>query len=78
MTLFSQRNGYIPVEKTLLREVVPPGARTALWNVLKSCIWDKWEDYNYGWTPDSERINELCRQLWISFRWYSDGDLQFP
>lgn len=67
MALFSQRYGYSPAEKAFQREAVSPELRTALWNVLNLCIWERWEDYHYGWTPDSERINDLCQRLWIQY-----------
>jgi len=65
MTLFSQRYGHTPAEKAFQRETVSAELRTALWNLLNLCIWERWEPYQYGWRPDRERINGLLQRLWI-------------
>lgn len=67
MASFSQRHGYKPVKEAFQRENVARELRTALWNVLNLCIWDKWEDYEYGWTPTSERINGFIQRLWLNY-----------
>ncbi len=65
MALFSQRYGHSPAEKAFQREAASQQLRTALWNLLNLLIWEKWEDYDYGWTPHSKRINGLLKRLWI-------------
>lgn len=65
MALFSKRYAHTPAEPPFQRESVSRELRTALWNVLKLCIWDRWEAYQYGWTHESERINDLVQRIWI-------------
>lgn len=67
MAQFSQRYGYKRVDKLIQREAVSPELRIALWNVLNLYIWQRWERYSHGWTPDSERINKLSQRLWIQY-----------
>jgi hypothetical protein len=66
MTLFSERYGYT-AKQAFQREVVSPDLRTGLWNVLKLCVWDFWEDYEYEWTVDSQRINRMVERLWLHY-----------
>jgi hypothetical protein len=65
MPSFSQRYGHTPAEKAFQRENVSAELRTALWNCLNLRIWDRWQHYEYCWSPDSERINGLMQRLWL-------------
>ena len=62
---FSERHGYRKVSDVIIREDVTASQRTGIWNVLKTYAWDLWEEYQYGWTPESQIINEYLHRLWI-------------
>ena len=67
MPKFSQRYGYTEIERAFQRERIDDALRIALWNVLSLSTWDRWKRYNYGYTPDSERINLLAQRLWFHY-----------
>jgi len=67
MATFSDRHGYTPVKKLILREDVPIHMRLALWNMLNISIWKQWRFYDYGWTAESDRINALLKRIWLHF-----------
>src|SRR5437899_88485 len=72
MAKFSQRYGHTPLEQAFQREAVDSRLRTSLWNVLNLCVWERWEPYEYGSTPDSQRINALLKRVWFH---YFKGDI---
>jgi hypothetical protein len=67
MSKFSQRYGYTAIERAFQRERVDDTLRTSLWNVLSVCMWDRWKPYDYAYTPDSVRINNIVRRLWFHY-----------
>ncbi len=67
MSLFSQRKGLKPLEKTIQKDSVDQELRNALWTALHECIYEKWRDYDYGWDDNSAAINSLFNSYWI---WY--------
>ena len=67
MARFSERYGYTQIERAFQRETMDVELRTALWNVLSICMWNKWEDYDYGNTADSELIDVITKRLWFNY-----------
>jgi hypothetical protein len=67
MPRFSERYGYTPIERAFQRERMDKALRTALWNVLSVTMWDKWDYYQYGYTPDSQRINAITHRVWFQY-----------
>jgi len=69
MGKFSQRHGYTQIERAFQRERVDEALRTLLWNVIKICMWDRWEPYReyVGYSPDSQQINSISKRLWFAF-----------
>jgi hypothetical protein len=67
MSNFSQRYGYVPLEKVFQRESVDEALRTKLWNVLKVIIWDKYDHSNPQLRNVSTRIDLMLKRLWFNF-----------
>ena len=67
MSKFSQRYGYVPLEKAFQRESVDEALRTKLWNVLKVAIWDRYDHSNYSLRETSEHIDMMLKRLWFHF-----------
>lgn len=67
MSKFSQRYGYVPVEKAFQRESADAALRTKLWNVLKVTIWDRYDHSNYSLRATSENIDLMLKRLWFHF-----------
>lgn len=67
MPKFSQRYGYVPIEKAFQREFVDDALRTKLWNVLKVTIWDRYDHSNYSLRENSQRIDMMLKRLWFNF-----------
>ncbi|MDD2684945.1 MAG: hypothetical protein PHY62_02180 [Gallionella sp.] len=67
MSKFSQRYGYMPVEKAFQREFADTALRTKLWNVLKVTIWDRYDHSNYSLRSTSENIDLMLKRLWFHF-----------
>jgi len=67
MSKFSQRYGYVPVEKAFQRESVDEALRTKLWNVLKVTIWDKYDPNSSRHREVCANINMMVKRLWFHF-----------
>ena len=58
MALFSERNGYVSVDKTIVREDVPEKLRIALWNVMR--LQFSMMDLEMGYP----NLRKLIREFW--------------
>jgi hypothetical protein len=67
MSKFSQRYGYVPVEKAFQREFADEALRIKLWNVLKVTIWDQYDHSNYNLRGTSQNIDLMLKRLWFHF-----------
>ncbi len=67
MPRFSQRYGYLPLEKAFQRESADESLRTKLWNVLKVAIWDNYNPHEYRLQETTSKIDEMLRRLWFNF-----------
>jgi hypothetical protein len=67
MAKFSQRYGYVPLEKAFQRESIDEELRTKLWNVLKVTIWDKYDHSDYLLRDASQHIDMMLKRLWFHF-----------
>ncbi len=70
MALFSQRQGYTPLNKAFQYESVDQELRNRLWNIFKIFVWDYWQPYSYP-HPDNELLTNLVenfvKEYWHSF-----------
>lgn len=64
MSLFSQRKGIRPIQKSIQREAIDDELRNQLWSALKLTIWDKFFYAGLGRTGVSF---ELIQKLWLYY-----------
>ena len=67
MPSFSQRTGLQTLEKIIQRESIDDDLKNSLWSALVIAVYDRWEPFQYAWTSESEQINSLLRNYWLSF-----------
>jgi hypothetical protein len=69
MSLFSQRKGIRPLQKSIQREAIDKELRNCLWSALKMAIWDRYMPANYydQYNEDSRRVLYLVQQIWLNY-----------
>lgn len=63
MGSFSERYGYIAVEKVFQREFVNNELRVKIWNILKIALWDKRNTNDLY----NEKVSLLVKKIWFNF-----------
>jgi hypothetical protein len=66
MSLFSQRKGLKPLEKTIQRDAVDEETRNRLWTVLQYCIWDQWR-HDFEYHHKAKAVETLLNTLWFRY-----------
>jgi len=70
MTLFSQRQGYTPIEKALQRESIDDELRNQLWNNLTVCLWNLWtprDSFGGHRSEESKNVELLFQEYWLCY-----------
>lgn len=69
MSLFSQRKGIRPLQKSIQREAIDEELRSRLWSALKLIIWDNYTPRDaLGYMhDDSRRLIRLVQEVWLHY-----------
>lgn len=67
MSLFSQRKGIRPLQKSIQREAIDDELRSRLWSALKLIVWDNYTPRDaLGYMhDDSRRLLRLVQEVWL-------------
>lgn len=69
MSLFSQRKGIRPLEKSMQKESMDDALRYKIWSALTIVVWDRWRarDYMGYQSEDSKAVELLVETLWLHY-----------
>ncbi|SFH74784.1 hypothetical protein SAMN04515618_102314 [Collimonas sp. OK307] len=69
MSLFSQRKGIRPIQKSIQREAIDDELRNRLWSALKLIIWDNYSQADvFGHMHEgSRRVLHLVQEIWLHY-----------
>lgn len=69
MSLFSQRKGIRPLQKSIQRESMDIELKNRLWSGLKIAVYDKWRapDFREYQSEDGKKIDFLMKIYWLHY-----------